>query len=99
MMKSAKTKVDDLLAKEFHLLSEQNIHKIRATMEALVNGAEKVFPTKLRQFQVRLNRARQASTFVLDADCQKAIERWDRKMHQVTLATRKLFHKLLQNHQ
>jgi hypothetical protein len=50
MTKSAKTKVDDLLAKEFHLLSEQNIHMIRAAMEALVNGAEKVSTTKLRQF-------------------------------------------------
>jgi len=57
MSKSAKAKVDDLLAKESHQLREQKIHKIRAAMKAVVYGAEKVSTTKCRQFQVRLNRA------------------------------------------
>jgi hypothetical protein len=57
MSKSAKGKVDDLLAKESHQLREQKIHKIHAAMEAVVCGAEKVSTTKRRQFQVRLNRA------------------------------------------
>jgi len=58
MLKSAKAKVDDLLATESHQLREQKIHMIRAAMEALVYGAEKVSTTKRRIFQVRLNRAR-----------------------------------------
>jgi len=57
MSKSAKAKVDDLLARKSHLLREQRIHKICAAMETLVYGAEKVSTTKPRQFQVRLNRA------------------------------------------
>jgi hypothetical protein len=57
MSKSAKAKVDDLLAKEFHQLGEQKIHKICAAMQAVVYVAEKVAPTKHRQFQVSLNRA------------------------------------------
>jgi len=35
MLKSAKAKVDDLLATESHQLCEQTIHKIHAAMEAL----------------------------------------------------------------
>ena len=50
VLKSAKAKVDDLLATESHQLHEQRIHKIRATMEALLHGAEKVSSTKCRQF-------------------------------------------------
>jgi hypothetical protein len=50
MSKSAKAKVDDLLAKESHQLRKQMIHKIRAAMEAVVYGAEKVSTTKHRQF-------------------------------------------------
>jgi len=38
-------------------------------MDALVYGAEKVSTTKYRQFQVRLNRAWQAATTWLDAEC------------------------------
>jgi hypothetical protein len=57
MLKSVKAKVDDLWAKESHLLREQNIHKISAALEAVVYGAEKVFTTKRRQCQVCLNRA------------------------------------------
>jgi len=74
MSKSPKAKVDDLLATECHQLREQKIHKICAAMEALVYGAEKVSTTKHRLFQVRLNRAQQASTTWSDADRQKAIE-------------------------
>jgi len=57
MSKSAKAKVDNLWAKEFHQLREQKIHKICAAMEAVVYGAEKDSTTKHRQFQVHLNRA------------------------------------------
>jgi hypothetical protein len=52
MLKSAKAKVDNMLAIESHRLCEQKIHNIRAAMEALVNGAEKVSSTKCMQFQV-----------------------------------------------
>jgi hypothetical protein len=62
MSKSAKAKVDDLLATESHQLCKQKIHRIRAAMEALLYGAEKVCITQRRQFHVRLNRARQAAT-------------------------------------
>jgi hypothetical protein len=46
MSKSVKAKVDDLLARESHLLREQKIHKIRAAMEALVCGL-KWFPPQI----------------------------------------------------
>jgi len=74
MSESAKAKLDYLVAKESHQLREQKIHKICAAMEAVVYGAEKVSTTKRRQFQVRLNRTRQAATTWSDADHQKAIE-------------------------
>jgi hypothetical protein len=74
MSKSAKAKVDDLLAMESHQLQEQKIDMIRATMEALGYGAENVSTTKCRIFQVRLNRAQQVATTWSDADSQKAIE-------------------------
>ena len=99
MSKSAKAKVDDLLATESHQLREQKIHKIRAGIEVLVDGAEEVSSTKRWQFQVRLNRARQAATTWSDADRQKAIERLEREIHQVTPAKRKLFDKLFQHHE
>jgi hypothetical protein len=99
MSKSAKAKVDDLLATESHQLREQKIHKIRAAMEALVYGTEKVSTPKGRQFQVRLHRARQAATTWSNADCQKAIEQLERKIHQVTPAKNKLFDKLFQHHE
>jgi len=91
--------VDDLVATESHQSGEQKIHKIGAAMEALVYGAEKVSTTKHRLFQVRLNRARQAATTGSDADHQKAIERLEREIHQVTPAKRKLFDKLFQCHE
>jgi hypothetical protein len=94
MSMSVKANVHDLLATESHQLREQKIHKICAAMEALVYGAEKVSSTKRRQFQVHLNRAQQAATTWSDADRQKAIERLEHEMHQVTPAKRKLFDKL-----
>jgi len=64
-----------------------------------VYRAEKVSSRKRRQFQVRLNRARQAATTWSDADRQKAIERLEREIHQVTPAKHKLFDKLFQHHE
>jgi len=90
MSKSAKGKVDELLAWESHELWEQKFHKIRAAMEVQLYGAGKVTTSKWRQFQLRLNRARQAATIWSDADQQRAIERLERKTHQVTSAKPKL---------
>jgi hypothetical protein len=64
-----------------------------------VYGAENVSTTKHRQLQVRLNRSRQAATTWSDADRQKAIERWEREIHQVTPAKCKLFNKLSERHE
>jgi hypothetical protein len=47
---------------ESHQVWNQKVHKIRAAMEALVYGTEKVSSIKRRQFQVGLHRARQAAT-------------------------------------
>jgi hypothetical protein len=55
MSKSAKATVDDLLAMESRQLHEQQIHKIRAAIAALVYGAGKDSTTKHRYFQERLN--------------------------------------------
>jgi len=100
MSKFAMAKVDDLLAMESHQLREQKIHKIRAAMEALVYGAETVSTTKRRLFHaMRLNRARQAATTWSDADRQKAIERLEHEIHQVTPAKHTLFDKLFQCHE
>jgi len=62
-------------------------------MEVQLYGAEQVTTSKRRQFQVRLNRARQAATIWSDADRQRAIEQLVRKIHQVTPAECKLFDK------
>ena len=99
MSKSSKAIVDDLLATESHQLRKQWIHKIRAAMEALVFGAETVSTTKRTQFQVHLNRARQAATAWSDAERQKAIEQLERAIHHVTPAKRKVFDKLFQCHE
>jgi len=48
---------------------------------------------------VRLNRAKQAATIWSDADRQRAIERLEREIHQVTPAKHKLFDKLFQHHE
>jgi len=97
MLKSTKANVDDLLARESHVLRKEKIHMIRASMQALVHGAEMVSTTKRRQFHVRLNRARQVATTWSDAHRQKAIERLEREIRQVTPARRKLFDILFQN--
>jgi len=99
MSKSGHAKVDELLARESHHLRKQKIHKICAAMEVQLYGAEKVTTSKRRQFQVRLNRARQAATIWSDADRQRAIERLEREIHQVTPAKRKLCDKLFQHHE
>ena len=99
MSKSAKATVDDLLASKSHQLCEQKIFKICAALEALVYGAETVSTTKRRQFQVRLNRARQAATTWSDADRQQEIERLERQIHQVRHAKCKLFDKSFQRHE
>jgi len=99
MSKSVKAKVDHLLAKESHQWHKQKIHKICAAMEAVVYGAEKVSTTKHRQFQVRLNRARQVATTWSDADRQKANERLECEIHQVTPAKRMLFNKSFVRHE
>jgi hypothetical protein len=91
MWKSVKAKVDDLLATESHQLRKQKIHKIRAAIEARVYGADNVSSTSHRQFQVCLNRARQAATAWWDADHQKAIEWLEHEIHQVIPAKRKVF--------
>jgi len=99
MSQYVKPNVDDLLAPEYYQLHEHTIHKIGAAMEALVHGAEKVCSTKRRQFQVHLNRARQAVTTSSDAERQMAIKRFARKIHLVTPAICNLFDKLLQHHE
>jgi len=99
MSKSVKPKVDDLVAIESYQLREQQIHKIRAAMEALVFGAEKVSSTKGRHFQVHLKSARQAATTWSDVNRQKAIEWLVREIHQVTPAKCKLFNKLFPRHE
>jgi len=98
MLKSAKTEVDNRLAREAHQLCKQTTHKICAAMEALEYGAEKVSTTKCRQFQPHLNRAQQAATTLLDVDCQTAIECLEREIHQATPVKCKLFDKLFQHH-
>jgi hypothetical protein len=99
LSKSAQAKVDDLLAKESHLLHEQKIHKISAALEAVVYGAETDSTTTRRQLQVHLNTTRQAATTWSDADRQKAIERLEHQIYQVTPAKRKLFDKLFECHE
>ena len=61
-------------------------------------GAEMDTTTKRRQFQVLLNRARQASTIWSDADRERAIERFEGEIYQVTPAKRNLFDKSFQHH-
>jgi len=97
MSKSAKAHMDELLGTESHQLREQKIHKICAAMEVQVYGAAKVTTTKRRRFQVHLNRARQVATTWSDADRHSAIERLERKIHQVTPVKCKLFDKLFQH--
>jgi len=99
MTMSAKPTVDKLFSSESHQLRERKIYKIRAALEALVYVAEKVSTIKCRQFQARLNRAQQAATTWSDADRQKAIERLECKINQVTPAKRKPFNKLVQRHE
>jgi len=96
MLMSAQAWVNDLLPRESHHLREQKIHNASAAMEALVYGAEKVSTSKCRQFHVHLNRVRQAATTWSDADRQKAMERLESEVQQMTPAKWRLFNKLFQ---
>jgi hypothetical protein len=99
MSKFVKAKVDELLARESHHWQEQKNHEIHAAMEVHLYGAEKVTTSKRRQFEVLLNRARQAASIWSDADWQRVIERLESTIYQVTPAKRKLFDKLLEHHE
>ena len=99
MSKSAKAKVDGQLARDFHQLREGKIQIICAAMEVQVWGAAKVTTTRRRQFQVCLNRARQAATIWSEADWQTAQEQLVRKINQVTPAECKLCDELFQHHE
>jgi len=99
MSKFAKGKGDEQLATESYQLREHKIHKIRAAMDVQVYGAEKVATSKHQQFQVRLNRGWQAATEWSEADWQKAIERLESEIHQMSPVKRKLFDKLFQHHE
>jgi uncharacterized protein YabE (DUF348 family) len=99
MSKSTKAKVDELLAREFHHLREQKLHKICAAQEVQLHGAENVTTSKRRQFEVRLNTTRHAATIWSDADRQRAIERLEREIHQVPPVKRKLSDKSFQHHE
>jgi len=79
--KSAKAKVNEWLARENHQLQEQKIHTIRAAMEVLVYWADKVTTAKQRQYQVLLNRARQAATKWSEPDRERAIEWVEHEIH------------------
>jgi len=65
--KSAKAKVNKQLESKCHQLSEQTIHTICAAKEIQVYGTEKVTTNTQRQFQVHMNRVRQAATNWADA--------------------------------
>ena len=99
MSKSAKANVDDRLATELYQLFEQKIHKIRAAMEALVHGVEKISTTKLRPFRVPLYRAQQAATTWSDTDCRRAIQWLVSEIHQETPVHHKLSDKLFQQYE
>jgi len=98
MSKSAKTKVDDLLAKESHQFHEQKIHTIHAAMEVLACMADKVSTTKGRQFQVCLHRAWQAAATWSDADNQKPINQLELAIHHVTPGKCMLYNNVFQCH-
>ena len=99
MSKSEKAKVDELLARESHQLQDQKIHKIGPAIEVWPYGAEKVTTIQCRKFQVCLNRSQQAATIRSDAHRLRAIQCWERKIHQVTSAKLKIFEKLFQHHE
>ena len=91
--------MSEQLATESHQLREQKIHKIHAAMEFLVYGAEEVTTSKRNQFLVCLKRTRQAATKWLDANHEKAIERLEREIHQMTPFKHMLFNKIIQQNE
>jgi hypothetical protein len=93
-----KAHLDELLARESDQLHEQKIHKIPAAMEVQVYMPRTLTTSKRRQFQLPLNRAREAVTTWSDAEWQSAIEPLECEIHQVTPVKHKLFAKLFQHH-
>jgi len=90
MSKSAKAKVDELLARESHHLREQKIHNLCSAIKVQLYRAEKVTTSNQRQFRLRMNRDQQAAAIWSDADRQRAIKQLERETHQVTPAKRRL---------
>jgi len=82
---SAKAKVDQLSARELHQLQNQKIHQNHAAMEALMYQDSKVGTIQCIQFLVHLDKAHLATTRLLDADCQKAMEQFELEIQQGTL--------------
>jgi len=68
-------------------------------MVVRVYRAGKVPTSKRRQFQVRLNRAQQVPTIWSEANQQRAIERLEGEIHQITPTKRKLLDKLFQHYE
>ena len=99
MSNSAKAKVHELLARECNQLQEQKIHKIHTAMQIQLYRAENFTTSKRREFQEHLSRARQAATIWSNADRQRAIERLEHEIHQVTPTECKLFDKLFQHYE
>jgi len=91
MLKSAKARVDEEVARESHQLQIERIDKIHTAMNVQVYGAEKVTRTECRQFQVCLNTALQTATKWSDADWESATERLDDEIQQGRPVKPKLF--------
>jgi len=90
--------VNKVVASESNRLLEEMIHIICAAVEFYVYGAAKVTTTNRKQFQVHLNRTRQAPTILLNANGQSAKRQWVCKIYQVTPVKCKHFDKLFQHH-
>jgi hypothetical protein len=99
MWKSVFARVDYQLATKYHQLREQQIPRILAAKEALVDWAETVSTTKHRQYRVHLNRAQHAATTWSDAERRMAIEHLEHEIHPVIYVKCKHFSKLFQHHE
>lgn len=62
MLKFVKNTVNESLACGFHLLHEQSIYAMWATMEVQMDRAEKITPIKSGKFHVLLYNAQHAAT-------------------------------------
>jgi septal ring factor EnvC (AmiA/AmiB activator) len=76
--------VNEHLASESHQLRELKIHKIHASMAVQVDSAELITTLKRRQFQVCLSRAREAAPKWSEGDWERAIERLEHEIHQMS---------------